>query len=173
MYLKIVKILPLILLAGCSAHPAFMNKYPKIEYEENAAIRFTGAGQVDIYYSQIDQCKREGYIGEINGVYLGNNRKDMNLPLGENIAKRSKTEIPIRANENITINLSHVSSGYSSTLYCDVYFSLTPQKGVIYESRFIMRENSCTSKLFRIQPQDGGGFFRVHEEAAKAVYCDK
>lgn len=131
-------------------------------------------------------CKKDfmksQVVASLKGVRLGDNRKDLSLPLGADYPKESKTEVSVKANEELRYVMGYDNQsvyiateyvqGYTGSSSCLIAKTFTPKENHIYEITYELEGNKCISNIFDIVNKSGD-YVREVYSASKFVECKK
>ncbi len=162
---------PLLLtlgLATACAHP-----YIEPTAGPRAKLRFvslksSGPGDIFVHSLTDENCKKTPrLIAALSGPAQENNRKRMDMPLGENYADRDITEVMIKANQSYAFDFywwaANLTKGMSN---CNVTTTFQPVDGHQYEAVYTLGRDNCAVDVFEITKGDDEQFHRGIELSA-------
>ena len=160
-------LLTLVLATAC-AHP-----YVEPTDGSRAKLRFvslksSGPGDVFVHSLTDENCKKTPLlIAALSGPAPVNNRKRMDMPLGENYADRDITEVMIKANRPYAFDFywwaADLAVGMSN---CNVTTSFRPIDGHQYEAVYTLGRDNCAVDVFDITKGDDEQYHREIELSA-------
>jgi len=146
----------------------------KIRYVSETESALLNAGA---FIVEDTNCKSKKMIAALYGLMLANNRKDMNMPLGNEFVSSQKTETYIAANTPHIFDFTWADGSIYSQIYsCNKTMIFTPKENRMYEASFTMLSNTeCEVKINEIIKNSKGNYTRKSVPDAKLhdVQCNR